>query len=81
MDASDLERASALPIIDIEPLRASDPRSVAAEIRNACLATGFFYIVGHGVDEALQARLEELSRRFFAQALETKLELRMERGG
>jgi isopenicillin N synthase-like dioxygenase len=47
----------------------------------ACRRHGFFYIAGHGVDEALQARLEVLSRQFFDQDLETKMEIRMERGG
>lgn len=42
---------------------------------------GFFYIIGHGVDENLQQRLEELSRHFFAQDLETKLKIRMALAG
>jgi isopenicillin N synthase-like dioxygenase len=33
------------------------------------------------VDEALQARLRDLSREFFAQDLETKLRIRMARAG
>ncbi|CAI8825745.1 isopenicillin N synthase family dioxygenase [Methylocaldum szegediense] len=77
------ESVSTLPIIDVHPLvtGAGDRNAVAAEIRRACLDTGFFYIKGHGVDEALQERLERLSRQFFEQDLETKLELRMERAG
>jgi isopenicillin N synthase-like dioxygenase len=77
------ERVPGLPLIDIESLIANpgDRSAVAARIREACLDSGFFYIVGHGIDEALQARLEDLSRQFFAQDLETKLELRMSRGG
>ncbi len=54
---------------------------MAAQIGEACREHGFFYIVGHGVDEALEAQLEELSRRFFAQDLETKLAISMARGG
>ena len=38
-------------------------------------------ILGHGVDEGLQERLLHLSRQFFAQALERKLEIRMALGG
>jgi isopenicillin N synthase-like dioxygenase len=41
----------------------------------------FFYIAGHGVDENLQQLLENISQQFFAQDLETKLEIRMSRGG
>ncbi|MGH7766389.1 MAG: isopenicillin N synthase family dioxygenase [Candidatus Binatia bacterium] len=72
-----------IPVIDIAALvRGTEQRhEVAAEINRACRDFGFFYIVGHGVDEGLQRRLEEVSRQFFAQDLETKLEIRMSRGG
>ena len=43
---------------------------MASEIARACRDSGFFYVVGHGVDEGLQRRLEDASRRFFAQDLE-----------
>lgn len=55
--------------------------SVASQISQACQESGFFYIIGHGVDENLQRRLEELSRQFFAQDLETKLKIRMALAG
>jgi isopenicillin N synthase-like dioxygenase len=72
-----------LPVINISALTGGtgDRRSVAEQIRNACCDCGFFYIIGHGVDEALQARLESLSREFFAQLLDTKLQIRMALGG
>lgn len=74
---------STLPIIDIEPLLTgiSDDNAVASEIAHACRESGFFYIVGHHVDERLQLKLEDLSRMFFAQDLETKIGIRMEKGG
>ncbi|WP_434150339.1 isopenicillin N synthase family dioxygenase [Methylocaldum gracile subsp. desertum] len=77
------ESVSSLPIIDVHALVAGtgDQKAVAEQIRHACLDMGFFYIKGHGVDEALQDRLEQLSRQFFAQDLETKQELLMERAG
>lgn len=56
-------------------------RQVAEQIGNACREVGFFYIVGHGVDEEVQLRLENVSRQFFAQDLETKLEIGMAKGG
>ena len=70
-------------VIDVAPLvtGADDRSRVAAAIAEACRQSGFFYIVGHGVDEGLQRRLEESSRRFFAQDLTTKMEIAMERGG
>jgi isopenicillin N synthase-like dioxygenase len=39
-----------------------------------------FYVVGHGIDEALQQRLEHLSCQFFAQDVATKQLIRMELG-
>jgi polar amino acid transport system ATP-binding protein len=51
-----------LPMID---LRAATG-DVAREIGAACRAHGFFYVVGHGIDESLGERLETLSHRFFA---------------
>ena len=75
--------AAQVPIIDISAVMrgAGDQSSVARAIACACRDSGFFYVTGHAVDEALQRRLEALSRRFFAQDLDTKMEIRMERGG
>jgi isopenicillin N synthase-like dioxygenase len=74
--------ASAVRVIDIAPLvDGREPAQVAHEIALACRECGFFYVVGHGVDESLQQRLETLSRRFFAQPREQKMAIRMERGG
>jgi isopenicillin N synthase-like dioxygenase len=72
-----------IPIIDIGPLIGGmeNRYAVAAEIGRACREYGFFYTTGHGVDEGLQQRMEQLSRRFFAQDVETKMEIRMARGG
>jgi isopenicillin N synthase-like dioxygenase len=68
---------SDLPVVNISEER----HRVAAAIGDACRKFGFFYVVGHGVDEELQRQLEEVSRQFFAQDLEAKLEIRMSRGG
>ncbi|MBS1788302.1 MAG: isopenicillin N synthase family oxygenase [Acidobacteria bacterium] len=72
-----------LPIINIRPLLDStaNRQSVADQIKHACCEFGFFYISGHGVDGTLQERLESLSRQFFAQPLERKLEILMALGG
>jgi isopenicillin N synthase-like dioxygenase len=74
---------SRVPIVDIEPLLEAngDRKTVADQIAHACRESGFFYMVGHQVDERLQSTLEDLSRVFFAQALEIKLGIRMEKGG
>jgi isopenicillin N synthase-like dioxygenase len=72
-----------VPVVGIAPLIGGngDPSRVAAKIGRACRTAGFFYVVDHGVDGTLQRRLEDASRRFFAQDVETKMAIRMERGG
>lgn len=72
-----------LPIVDVSPLveGASGVDEVADVIGRACRGHGFFYVAGHGVSAALQARLEELSRRFFALPVDEKLRIRMELAG
>src|SRR5919106_5109468 len=72
-----------MPVIDVGPLvtNAGDRSRVATEIARACRDSGFFYVVGHGIDERLQRQLEESSRRFFARDLQTKMEIAMARGG
>ena len=66
-----------LPLID---LRAA-PDEVARGIGEACRAHGFFYVVGHGIDESLGQRLEDLSHRFFALPETTKERFAMPLGG
>ena len=75
-----------VPVIDIRALvdraaPASARQAVAERLGAACRESGFFYVVGHGVDEALPERLEALSRRFFALPEEEKRTIRMARGG
>jgi isopenicillin N synthase-like dioxygenase len=72
-----------IPIIDVSDLAADMARrqAVAVSLGQACQESGFFYVVGHGVDEELQRRLQELSRQFFDQNIETKMQLRMALGG
>lgn len=72
-----------LPVIDITGFERNPEasRRVAREIHRACREFGFFYLGGHGVSEELCRRLDELSREFFAQDEETKLAIRMEKGG
>src|SRR5271166_1660844 len=74
---------SHIPVVDVSELIAGGPRpqAVAERLGAACRESGFFYVVGHGVDAALQSRLRELSQQFFAQDVETKLAIRMALGG
>jgi isopenicillin N synthase-like dioxygenase len=54
---------------------------VANEIRKACRDSGFFYVVGHGVDPACLSELELASRKFFALVEDEKMKLAMHHGG
>ncbi len=78
-------RMPSLPVVDIAPmLSGGDPdvcSRVALQIGEACRAHGFFYIAGHGIDEALQATLLDASRTFFAQPEADKLRVAMPHGG
>lgn len=74
---------SAIPLIDLSSLNHSTEarKAIADAVSRACRETGFFYVVGHDVPVALQERLDQLSRQFFAQDLETKMAYRMALGG
>jgi isopenicillin N synthase-like dioxygenase len=77
------EPLAAVPIIDIRPLvtGAGEAAQAADGIGRACREHGFFYVTGHGVDEALALRLTSLARAFFAMDPEQKLAIAMDRGG
>jgi isopenicillin N synthase-like dioxygenase len=73
---------TALPVVDIAPLRAgTGADGVAAAIDQACRATGFFYVTGHGVPAELPARVDAFAREFFALPDETKARIAMPKGG
>jgi isopenicillin N synthase-like dioxygenase len=67
MSASNVS-AAPLPILDISRLDQGPDEAEAfrTELRQVTHEYGFFYLVGHGVDESLAAELIEVSRRFFA---------------
>ncbi len=72
-----------VPVIDVAALveRTAGESRVAREIASACRDAGFFYVVGHGVDEHLAARLEAFARSFFAYDEAVKSRIRMHLGG
>lgn len=64
-----------IPLIDVAPLRGTDPEAkhaVARALGRACREIGFFQVVGHGVPEALMAQVFAASRTFFAQPMAAK---------
>ncbi len=55
--------------------------AVAREIERACRDTGFFYASNHGIAPELLARLDALSREFFARPEEEKMRIAMAKSG
>src|SRR5690349_21121261 len=74
---------SSLPVIDVSSLATDGvkKRQTAARIDAACRQSGFFYVIGHGVDAGLQQRLQALAREFFARPAAEKMQIEMSRGG
>lgn len=74
---------ASVPIIDVGPLvaRSAGRFATARKLGEACRECGFYYVVGHGVDERLIARLVDLSRKFFACPLSEKNKIAMSCGG
>jgi len=67
-----------LPIIDISLLKTSQGKlHVSTEIQKACKEHGFFYIVGHGIDQDLINQLFDVVKRFFSLPLDVKMKWRM----
>lgn len=59
-----------VPTINISPY-ITDPTSseadeIIADIRRACLSTGFFQITGHGISASLQKEVFDAAAKFFA---------------
>jgi isopenicillin N synthase-like dioxygenase len=80
--AADLGR-EAIPVIDISTARGAADDIAIAAIGRALLAAsqdiGFFYIAGHGVPEAKIAAAAGAARTFFAQSLEAKQQVAVNR--
>jgi isopenicillin N synthase-like dioxygenase len=63
----------ALPLLDLRSFDAPATRDAfVAELRRAAHGTGFFYLRGHGVPEALAEEVLALSREFFSLPLAEK---------
>jgi isopenicillin N synthase-like dioxygenase len=66
-----------IPAIDAAQLdgTAAERAACAAAIGQACEEVGFFHIVNHGIDPALQARVFAVAREFFATPLDAKMQV------
>jgi isopenicillin N synthase-like dioxygenase len=71
-------RTDLVPIIDLTPFRAGTDRpAVVARIAAACETSGFLIVVGHGVDQDVIDRMYAMTRAFFQQPLDEKLEIKV----
>ncbi|WP_020407837.1 isopenicillin N synthase family dioxygenase [Hahella ganghwensis] len=71
-----------IPIIDIGPLLdGTDPEGVAERIGKICEDIGFLYIINHGIDGNLIAKVRNLTEQFFALPLEEKQRLNIVNSG
>jgi len=73
------ETAESLPTLDLRRFDGDrDERAVFLhELREAARNFGFFYLVGHGVEEGLMREVLSLSRRFFSLPEQDKLSIEM----
>jgi len=59
--------AATLPVLDLARYASSADRDAfLADLRHAARDIGFFYLINHGVDDALQHAVQREARRFFA---------------
>ncbi|WP_067701806.1 isopenicillin N synthase family oxygenase [Erwinia sp. ErVv1] len=63
-----MEHVTSLPILDLSHLDGSAEQQQAFldRLSQSAREVGFFYLINHGVDPALSAGVQQLSRRFFA---------------
>ena len=74
--------ANAIPVIDLGPYLAGEPRALdhaAAELRHALTEIGFYTIVNHGVPSALVHEVYRQVARFHARSLGEKLKIKLDK--
>jgi isopenicillin N synthase-like dioxygenase len=68
-----------IPVIDVSALRGGTRTEMVEAIGKACREIGFFYAVGHGVDEAQIAAVYAEAKRFFDLPVAEKEKIAIER--
>jgi isopenicillin N synthase-like dioxygenase len=73
------DQAGTVPTLDIRRLDAggAERNLFLRDLRAAAPNVGFFYLIGHGIEDDLIGRVLSLSRRFFALPTEDKLAIEM----
>jgi isopenicillin N synthase-like dioxygenase len=71
--------AETLPILDLHRFNghASERSRFLEDLRKAARSVGFFYLVGHGIEDGLIQDVLKVSRRFFALPEKDKLAIEM----
>jgi isopenicillin N synthase-like dioxygenase len=63
-----------VPVLDLSLLDQPDGLGIlAAELRQACLNLGFFYVANHGIPKALTEGVFDVSRRYFGLPLDERM--------
>jgi isopenicillin N synthase-like dioxygenase len=78
--AREATTAVAIPVVDLGPYLAGEPRAAnraADTLRHALEEVGFYFVVNHPVPPRLVADVFEQARRFHALPLDAKLALRL----
>jgi isopenicillin N synthase-like dioxygenase len=69
--------SSGIPVVDVAGLRSADPAAqaaVGAELRQAAVDNGLCYVSGTGIPDEHFDALLDVTKRFFALPLETKMD-------
>jgi non-haem dioxygenase in morphine synthesis N-terminal len=79
MAVSDDSPSFTIPTVDISPYL-EDPSSAASaavvtQIREACISSGFFQIINHGIASSLQQKVLQGAKLFFELPVEEKTKL------
>lgn len=69
--------ATTLPILDLARYHGAERDAFLTDLRHAARDIGFFYLINHGVDDALQHAVQREAQRFFALPDEQKQQVAM----
>jgi len=70
--------SNSIPVIDVSNIFSpilEARKAVAAEIREACINVGFFYVQNHGIPQELVDGVFEWGKKFFDLSFEEKMEI------